>query len=90
MSGVRSRRRGSTCSAISGSRGERVCVAAGKTVAYLTERISPCQMTEEHDHELGPGTEALCVSVGSMFRYQAFKVPTRNFRENLTEQARYL
>jgi hypothetical protein len=52
--------------------------------------VSPCQMTEEHGHELGPGPEALCVSLGTMFRYQFFKVRTRNFRENLTEQARYL
>jgi hypothetical protein len=67
-----------------------LAVAAGKTVAYLAQRIRPCQMTEKHGHELGPGPEALCVSLGTMFRYQFFKVRTRNFRENLTEQARYL
>jgi hypothetical protein len=65
----------------------KLSVAAGKTVAYFAQGISPCKMTKEHRNELGPGTESLCVSLGTMFRYQFFKVRTRNFRENLTEQA---
>jgi hypothetical protein len=33
-------------------------------------------MTEEHGHELGPGTETLCVTLGAVFYDQFLKIDT--------------
>jgi hypothetical protein len=54
----------------------KLSVAAGKTVAYFAQGISPCKMTNEHRNELGPGTESLCVTLGAVFYDQFLKIDT--------------
>jgi len=68
----------------------KLSVAAGKTVAYLTQRIRTCKMAKKHCHKLGPAPKTFCVTLCPMFYDQFLKINARNLTKYLTEQTRNL